>query len=93
VIGVVGLSIYPGVAGPAPGIGLRLGFLAIVSGSVVKSRASGRHHSSSGQFPFVAGIDGVGRLDDGSRVYFVLPRAPYGGMAEQTVVPTFTSGS
>ncbi len=55
---------------------------------VVKSRASGRHYSSSGQFPFVAGIDGTGRLDDGSRVYFILPRAPYGSMAERTVVPS-----
>jgi NADPH:quinone reductase-like Zn-dependent oxidoreductase len=55
---------------------------------VVKSRASGTHYSSSGQFPFVVGIDGVGRLDDGTRVYFVLPTAPYGSMAEQTVVPS-----
>ena len=35
----------------------------------------------------MVGIDGVGRLDDGSRVYFVMPRAPYGSMAERTVVP------
>ncbi|MGO8921259.1 MAG: quinone oxidoreductase family protein [Stellaceae bacterium] len=53
---------------------------------VVKSRASGMHYSSSGQFPFVVGIDGVGRLDDGRRVYFVLPTAPHGSMAERTVV-------
>jgi NADPH:quinone reductase-like Zn-dependent oxidoreductase len=53
---------------------------------VVKSRASGRHYSSGGEFPFVVGVDGVGRLDDGTRVYFALPRAPYGSMAEQTVV-------
>jgi NADPH:quinone reductase-like Zn-dependent oxidoreductase len=55
---------------------------------VVRSRASGTHYSSSGRFPFVVGIDGTGRLDDGSRVYFVLPKAPYGSMAEQTVVPS-----
>ena len=36
----------------------------------------------------MVGIDGVGRLDDGSRVYFVLPRAPFGGMAERTVAPS-----
>jgi NADPH:quinone reductase-like Zn-dependent oxidoreductase len=54
---------------------------------VVRSRASGQHYSSSGQFPFVAGVDGVGRLDDGSRVYFVMPRAPYGSMAERAMVP------
>ncbi len=28
----------------------------------------------------------MGRLDDGRRVYFVLPRSPYGSMAEKTVV-------
>ena len=54
---------------------------------VVKSRAAGTHYSSSRQFPFVAGIDGVGRLEDGRRVYFALPRAPYGSMSEKTVVP------
>jgi NADPH:quinone reductase-like Zn-dependent oxidoreductase len=53
---------------------------------VAKSRASGSHYSSAGQFPFVAGIDGVGRLDDGRRVYFVLPKTPYGSMAERTIV-------
>ena len=43
---------------------------------VVKSRASGAHYSSRGQFPFVVGIDGVGHLDDGTRVYFALPKNP-----------------
>jgi NADPH:quinone reductase-like Zn-dependent oxidoreductase len=54
---------------------------------ITRGRASGRHYSSSGALPLVPGIDGVGRREDGSRVYFVLPRAPYGAMAEQTVVP------
>jgi len=53
---------------------------------VVKSRASGKHYSSGNQFPFIVGIDGVGRLDDGRRVYFVLPNAPYGSMAELAAV-------
>ena len=52
-----------------------------------KGRASGRHYSSTSQFPFVAGSDGVGRLEDGTRVYFALPAPPHGGMAEFTVVP------
>lgn len=51
-----------------------------------RARASGTHYSTSGGFPFVAGVDGVGRRDDGERVYFLLPRAPYGAMAEATVV-------
>jgi NADPH:quinone reductase-like Zn-dependent oxidoreductase len=54
---------------------------------VVRSRAAGTHYSSAVQYPFVVGVDGVGRLDDGSRVYFALPRAPYGSMAEEAVVP------
>jgi NADPH:quinone reductase-like Zn-dependent oxidoreductase len=53
---------------------------------LVKSRASATHYSSSGKFPFVAGIDGVGRLDDGRRVYFALPDPPYGSMAEKVVI-------
>jgi len=48
--------------------------------------ASGTHYSSSGQLPFVVGIDGVGRLEDGRRVYFALPKAPLGSMSEKTVV-------
>jgi NADPH:quinone reductase-like Zn-dependent oxidoreductase len=74
---------------PVPAEGeSRIAVAAAAVSQVVKSRASGAHYSSSGQFPFVVGIDGVGRLDDGSRVYFVMPRAPYGSMAERTVVPS-----
>jgi NADPH:quinone reductase-like Zn-dependent oxidoreductase len=51
-----------------------------------KSRSSGRHYSSEGGFPSVAGIDGVGRTADGRRVYFVLPEAPYGALAERSLV-------
>ena len=54
---------------------------------VVAHRAAGIHYSSSHGFPFVAGIDGVGRLEDGRRVYFMLPRPPYGSMAEVAVAP------
>ena len=81
--------IYGDFAEPAPSSGEnRVTVTAAALSPIVKSRASGAHYSSSGQFPFVVGIDGVGRLDDGRRVYFVLPRAPYGGMAEQTVAPS-----
>ncbi len=70
----------------APGE-VRVRVAAAALSTVVKSRASGKHYSSSGDIPFVVGIDGVGRLDDGRRVYFVLPRAPFGSMSEQTVAP------
>jgi NADPH:quinone reductase-like Zn-dependent oxidoreductase len=46
--------------------------------------AAGKHHSAAPP-PAVAGVDGVG-LRGGKRVYFALPRAPFGSMAERTVV-------
>jgi NADPH:quinone reductase-like Zn-dependent oxidoreductase len=54
---------------------------------VVKALASGSHYGSGDQLPLIPGIDGVGRLEDGRRVYVGNPRPPYGTMAEQTVVP------
>jgi len=81
--------VYGDFAEPVPSAGEnRIAVTAAAISPVVKSRASGAHYSSSGRFPFVVGIDGVGRLDDGTRVYFVLPKAPYGSMAEQAVVPS-----
>lgn len=79
--------VYGNFPEPAPMAGeRRVHVTAAAISQVTKSRAAGSHYSSTGQFPFVAGVDGVGRLDDGSRVYFVLPRAPHGSMAEQTAV-------
>lgn len=54
---------------------------------ITKGRAIGKHYSGTGRFPFVVGIDGVGRLEDGRRIYFALPREPFGCMAERSVVP------
>ncbi len=53
---------------------------------LARGRAAGTHYSSAKVLPFVAGVDGVGRLGDGRRVYFLMPRAPFGAMAERTVV-------
>jgi NADPH:quinone reductase-like Zn-dependent oxidoreductase len=36
----------------------------------------------------VVGVDGVGTTHSGQRVYFCMPAAPFGGMAEKTLVPT-----
>jgi len=52
---------------------------------LVRMQASGKHYSS-GTPPFVPGVDGVGYLDDGRRVYFAFPRAPVGAMAERVAV-------
>jgi NADPH:quinone reductase-like Zn-dependent oxidoreductase len=54
--------------------------------NLVKGQASGKHYSSAGQLPLVPGNDGVGTLPDGTRVYFIGPRAPFGTMAEWSVV-------
>jgi NADPH:quinone reductase-like Zn-dependent oxidoreductase len=50
--------------------------------NLTKSRASGSHYSSTGVFPAVAGTDGVGLTQDGRRVYFAMPEAPFGSLAE-----------
>jgi NADPH:quinone reductase-like Zn-dependent oxidoreductase len=52
---------------------------------VVKALADGTHYGSGGQPPFIPGVDGVGRLEDGTRVYFGVSRSPFGSFAEQTV--------
>jgi NADPH:quinone reductase-like Zn-dependent oxidoreductase len=54
---------------------------------IAKGRALGKHYSDSAHFPLVVGIDGVGCLEDGRRVYFALPRAPFGSLSERSVVP------
>ncbi len=51
-----------------------------------KQLASGSHYASPRELPVVCGLDGVGRLGDGQRVFFGGTRAPYGAMAQQTVV-------
>jgi len=51
-----------------------------------KARASGTHYSAGGSLPAIAGSDGVGVTQDGRRVYFILPGAPFGAMAEVTRV-------
>jgi NADPH:quinone reductase-like Zn-dependent oxidoreductase len=50
--------------------------------NLTKMRASGSHYSSAGVFPAVAGTDGVGLTQDGRRVYFAMPEAPFGSLAE-----------
>lgn len=52
---------------------------------VVKAIANGTHYGIMGELPFVPGVDGVGRLDDGSRVFFGMSRSPYGTLAERAL--------
>ena len=53
---------------------------------VDKQVANGSHYSTRRALPVVCGIDGVGLLQDGTRVYFAGCRPPYGAMAQRTVV-------
>lgn len=53
---------------------------------LVKALASGSHYAAAGQVPMVPGVDGIGTLDDGRRVYFAFARRPWGTMSERTVV-------
>jgi NADPH:quinone reductase-like Zn-dependent oxidoreductase len=55
--------------------------------AIDKQLAAGSHCASARELPVVCGTDGVGDLEDGTRVFFGGPRRPYGAMAERTVVP------
>jgi len=54
--------------------------------NLTRGRASGSHYSADNHYPFIPGVDGVGTLDDGRRVYFAMPEAPFGAMGEQALV-------
>ena len=53
--------------------------------AIDRQLASGSHYASPRELPVVCGTDGVGDLEDGTRVFFGGPRRPYGAMAERTV--------
>jgi NADPH2:quinone reductase len=56
---------------------------------IVKALAKGTHYGSSGEFPFVAGVDGVGKLEDGTRVYFGIARSPFGTFFERALAASW----
>ena len=56
---------------------------------IVKALAKGTHYGSSGEFPFIAGIDGVGKLEDGTRVFFGIARSPFGTFAERSLAASW----
>jgi NADPH:quinone reductase-like Zn-dependent oxidoreductase len=79
--------VHADFADPSPAPGLRvLRVTAAAISHVTKSRASGAHYSVDGGGPQVPGLDGVGVDEDGRRVYFILPEAPFGAMAERCLV-------
>jgi NADPH:quinone reductase-like Zn-dependent oxidoreductase len=52
----------------------------------VRTDAAGRHYTSTGKLPMIPGVDGVGRLPDGRRVYFVADDELPGTIAEKAVI-------
>ena len=70
---------------PAGDGDLVLEVLAAALSPLTRSGASGTHYTSKGALPLVPGVDGVGRLPDGKRVYFVSTNDVVGAMAEQAV--------
>jgi NADPH:quinone reductase-like Zn-dependent oxidoreductase len=78
---------YREIPPPVPSQGeLLLKVRAAALSNLVRGQANGLHYSSGTTLPFTPGHDGVGVTEDGARVYFISPRAPFGSMAEYTVV-------
>ena len=50
---------------------------------------AGAHYGSTGKVPFIPGVDGAGRLPDGTRVYFGRTRDLYGTFAERSVTQSW----
>ena len=77
---------YVEFADPAAGDGeARVKVGAAGLHQIVRSLAGGKHYRSADDLPFVPGVDGVGRLDDGTRVYFGPTRPPYGSFADYSI--------
>src|SRR5277367_3499692 len=58
---------------------------------IVKVLANGTHYGSTGELPFIPGVDGVGRLEDGKRVFFGMARSPYGTFSERALASSWMS--
>ena len=65
--------------------GVWVDVLAAALSPRVRSAAAGAHYTSRGALPLVPGVDGVGRLADGRRVYFVAAHDQLGAMAARTL--------
>ena len=78
---------YREIPPPVPNQGeVLLKVRAAALSNLVRGQANGSHYSSGTILPFSPGNDGVGVAEDGARVYFIGPRAPFGSMAEYAVV-------
>ncbi len=82
---------YESFADPVPaGEELLVTVTAAGLHSIVKLIAAGTHYIGPSELPFIPGIDGVGRLPDGSRAYFARSRPLYGTFAERSLTQRAT---
>lgn len=77
------IPVYADFKDPTPQPGQEL---ITVAASALSNFAKFRTSTGSVQFPIVAGVDGVGLNEKGQRLYFILPTAPFGAMAEKVLV-------
>jgi NADPH:quinone reductase-like Zn-dependent oxidoreductase len=81
---------YAEFADPVPSDGeLLVTVTAAALHQIVRALAAGTHYGSTAQLPFVPGVDGVGRLPDGTRVYFGRTQDRYGTFAERSITLPF----
>jgi NADPH:quinone reductase-like Zn-dependent oxidoreductase len=81
---------YATFADPVPVEGERLVTITAAGlHPIVKALAKGAHYASTGLLPLVPGVDGVGKLADGTRVYFGIARPPFGSFSERGLASGF----
>ena len=73
---------------PASGNEVVVDVLAVGLHPRVRSGAAGAHYTSTGTLPMIPGTDGVGRLPDGRRIYFVASNDTLGTMADKALADT-----
>lgn len=85
-----GVPRYQDFADPVAGPGeVVIDVKAVAVENVDRMIAAGTHYASGKylpQLPAIPAFDGIGTLPDGTLVGFGNPRAPYGALAEKTVV-------
>ena len=83
---------YSTFADPVPAEGEKLvNVTAAGLHPIVRSLANGTHYGSTGELPFIPGVDGVGRLENGKRVFFGVSRSPYGTFSERALASGWMS--
>ena len=83
---------YTSFADPVPAEGEKLVKVSAAGlHQIVKALANGTHYGSTEELPFIPGVDGVGRLEDGKRVFFGGGRGPYGTFAELGLASSWMS--